>query len=121
VLWKVVASLDFVCRHSIQIIGLYTPGTAGRPNLEVADRIAYSMPVGPGEPLGRRLTKTLAELDKEMIDALEAKGFRTYSGQRETGVQTLGYTKNGGFYFDAGACEQIINGKIKVEQGSIER
>lgn len=107
--------------RDLQIIGgLYMPDPT-RPNLDVADRIAYSMPVGPAEELGRRLTKTLAELDKPLIEAMEAKGFQTWLGQRETGVQTLGYTRNGGFYFDAGACDQIINGKIKVEQGYIDQ
>lgn len=56
-----------------------------------------------------------------MLDGLKAKGFKTWRGQRATGVQTLGYTKNGGFYFEAGACQQIINGKVKVEQGYIEK
>jgi hypothetical protein len=79
------------------------------------------MPVGPGEELGRRLAGELAELDKKLIDDMEASGFKTYLGQRETGTQTLGYTRNGGFYFDAGACEQVIQGKIKVAQGAIER
>lgn len=43
---------------------------------------------------------------------------------RSTSVQhneNLGQTRNGGFYFDAGACADIINGKIKVEPGYIER
>jgi hypothetical protein len=79
------------------------------------------MPVGPGEELGRRLAEDLAALDKDLIDGMESAGFKTYRGQRGTGTQTLGYTRNGGFYFDAGACEQVMNGKIRVEQGSIDR
>ncbi|KAI0139966.1 hypothetical protein F4776DRAFT_662104 [Hypoxylon sp. NC0597] len=31
-----------------------------------------------------------------------------------------GQTRNGGFYIDAGACEHVINGKIKVEPGYIK-
>lgn len=48
---------------------------------------------------------------------MEKRGFRVWRGQRDTGTHTLGYTKNGGFYFDAGACNAIIDGRIKVEQG----
>jgi cation diffusion facilitator CzcD-associated flavoprotein CzcO len=109
--------------HSVpRIIGSYEPKKGGaKPDLDQVDRAAYSMPVGPGEELGRRLAGELAELDKKLIDDMEASGFKTYLGQRETGTQTLGYTRNGGFYFDAGACEQVIQGKIKVAQGAIER
>jgi hypothetical protein len=38
----------------------------------------------------------------------------------DTGNSTLGQTRNGLFYFDAGACKEIINGNIKVEAGFIE-
>jgi cation diffusion facilitator CzcD-associated flavoprotein CzcO len=108
--------------HSVpKFLGSYQPKDGQRPDLETTDRLAFSMPVGPGEELGKRGAKELEEDDAEILAGLQARGFKTWRGQRGTGVQTLGYTKNGGFYFDAGACEQIINGKIKVAQGSIER
>ncbi|OCF32107.1 flavin-containing monooxygenase [Kwoniella heveanensis BCC8398] len=107
--------------HSVpRILAAYKPVNGKRPDLDVADRIAYSMPVGPGEEMGRRLGKELTELDHDLLQAMEDRGFKTWRGQRSTSTQTLGYTKNGGFYFDAGACEQIINGNIKVEQGYID-
>lgn len=104
-----------------KFLGSYEPKNGARPNLDMTDRLSYSMPVGPGEELGRRAAEELEEADAEMLAGLHARGFQTWRGQRGTGVQTLGYTKNGGFYFEAGACEQIINGKIKVQQGAIER
>ncbi|WVW85907.1 hypothetical protein I302_107945 [Kwoniella bestiolae CBS 10118] len=107
--------------HSVpRILGVYKPENGKRPDLEVADRIAYGLPVGPAEEMGRRLGSELTELDHDLLHAMEARGFKTWRGQRSTSTQTLGYTKNGGFYFDAGACEQIINGNIKVEQGYID-
>ncbi|RSH77074.1 uncharacterized protein EHS24_003701 [Apiotrichum porosum] len=109
--------------HSVpRIIGIYEPDKNGkRPDLDECDRMAYSMPVGPSEELGRRLAEDLEVLDHDLLAAMEARGFQTWRGQRGTGTQTLGYSKNGGFYFDAGACERIINGDIKVEQGWIEK
>ncbi|KIR51727.1 flavin-containing monooxygenase [Cryptococcus gattii Ru294] len=108
--------------HSVpRALGHYEPKGQERPDLDACDRISYATPVGPGEEMGRRGAIELEELDKEMLDGLKAKGFKTWRGQRATGVQTLGYTKNGGFYFEAGACQQIINGKVKVEQGYIEK
>ncbi|CAG5186715.1 uncharacterized protein ALTATR162_LOCUS11681 [Alternaria atra] len=90
------------------------------PKLEEQDRLFFATPCGPGEELGRRNAKVLEDLDKPLLDGLNAKGLRTWRGQRNTGNATLGQTRNGGFYFDAGACKEIIDGKIKVEQGYID-
>ncbi|RAH72502.1 flavin-containing monooxygenase [Aspergillus aculeatinus CBS 121060] len=109
--------------HSVpRAIGNYGPDAEGnRPNQEEQDRFFFATPTGPGEELARRNAKVLEDLDRPLLDALHARGLRTWRGQRGTGGSTLGQTRNGGFYFDAGACEHIINGKIKVEPGYIER
>ncbi|CAG9983709.1 unnamed protein product [Clonostachys byssicola] len=109
--------------HSVpRVIGNYGPDAdLNRPDLEEQDRLFFATPVGPGEELSRRNANVLAGLDKELLGGLNARGLRTWLGQRGTGGSTLGQTRNGGFYFDAGACEHIINGKIKVEPGYIER
>lgn len=109
--------------HSVpRVLGGYGPDATGeREDPEIFDRINFSTPVGPGEELGRRNAETLEKLDRELLDDLNARGLRTWRGQRGTGNGTLGQTRNGGFYFDAGACEEIISGKIKVEPGYIER
>ena len=77
----------------------------------------YSLPVGPAEELNRRVARDIWDADLELIAKVEKAGFKVWRGQRDTGSHTLGYTKNGGFYFDAGACQAIIDGRIKVEQG----
>merc|ERR1711939_1021155 len=109
--------------HSVpRILGGYKPDAEGnRPSLEEQDRLFFNTPVGPGEELGRRNAKVLEDLDRPLLDALNARGLRTWRGQRNTGNATLGQTRNGGFYFDAGACQDVIDGKIKVEPGYIER
>ncbi|KAI1455145.1 FAD/NAD(P)-binding domain-containing protein [Annulohypoxylon moriforme] len=105
-----------------RMIGNYAPDAdLNRPSLEEQDRLAFAMPTGPAEEFGRRMAKVLEDLDRPLLDALHARGLRTWRGQRGTGNATLGQTRNGGFYFDAGACEHVINGKIKVEPGYIER
>lgn len=108
--------------HSVpRAIGNYAPDTKGnRPDLEEQDRLFFGTPVGPGEELARRNAKVLEDLDRPLLDALNARGLRTWRGQRGTGNSTLGQTRNGGFYFDAGACDHIIDGKIKVESGYIQ-
>jgi hypothetical protein len=109
--------------HSVpRILGGYVPDSksGNLPSLEEQDRLFFATPVGPGEELGRRNAKALEDLDKPLLEALNARGLRTWRGQRNKGNGTLGQTRNGGFYFDAGACADIINGKIKVEPGFIE-
>ncbi|KAK9350907.1 hypothetical protein V1523DRAFT_418322 [Lipomyces doorenjongii] len=109
--------------HSVpRMVGSYKPDANGnRPDLEDQDRLFFATPIGPNEEHARRNAKILEELDKPLLDGLHARGLRTWRGQRGTGGATLGQTRNGGFYFDAGACEHIINGEIKVEPGYIER
>ncbi|EOO02416.1 putative flavin-containing monooxygenase protein [Phaeoacremonium minimum UCRPA7] len=109
--------------HSVpRMIGNYAPDAdLDRPNLEEQDRLFFATPVGPGEELARRNAKVIESLDRPLLEGLNARGLRTWRGQRGTGGSTLGQTRNGGFYFDAGACEHIINGNIKVESGYIER
>ncbi|CAG7978300.1 unnamed protein product [Penicillium salamii] len=109
--------------HSVpRMLGGYAPDQNGKlPDTDVQDRLNFSMPVGPGEELAKRTAKDLEDLDSPMLEALNARGLRTWRGQRDTGNSTLGQTRNGGFYFDAGACDEIINGNIKVEPGFIEK
>ncbi|KAL3472734.1 hypothetical protein BJX99DRAFT_272762 [Aspergillus californicus] len=108
--------------HSVpRMLGGYAPDKNGNlPNTDIQDRLNFSTPVGPGEELAKRTALTLENLDKPLLEALNARGLRTWRGQRGTGNSTLGQTRNGGFYFDAGACDEIINGNIKVEPGFIE-
>lgn len=85
--------------------------------MDSADRLNYSLPTGPAEELNRRTARDIWAADSELIAKMEKCGFKVWRGQRDTGTHTLGYTKNGGFYFDAGACNAVIDGRIKVEQG----
>ncbi|KUL88290.1 hypothetical protein ZTR_04947 [Talaromyces verruculosus] len=108
--------------HSVpRMLGRYMPNKTGKiPDIEVQDRVNFCTPVGPGEEIAKRLAKDLEDLDRPLLEALNARGLRTWRGQRDTGNHTLGQTRNGGFYFDAGACDEIINGNVKVEPGYIE-
>ncbi|KAK4698849.1 hypothetical protein P7C70_g7418, partial [Phenoliferia sp. Uapishka_3] len=98
------------------------------PTMEVADRIAQSMPTYAGEELARRMTAGIAEKDSEMIlsladgqDGLKRAGFKWYDGIRGTGTVLLGWERGGGFYYDCGATDAVIDGRIKIKQGTITR
>jgi hypothetical protein len=79
----------------LQFLGTYDP--KNKFPLEVADRIAQAMSIPPGEEMAPRSTAKLGDLGKSLLDEMEKAGFQCFRGQRDTGLATLGLTKNGGF------------------------
>jgi hypothetical protein len=53
-----------------------------------------------------------------MLDALAARGFRHFGGPQGTGFAGLLYQRGGGYYFNTGTSELIIDGSIKVKSDS---
>jgi cation diffusion facilitator CzcD-associated flavoprotein CzcO len=102
-------------------MGPHKPVDGKRPDIEALDRGFFSSPASVGEELSRRFAEDLEALDHDLLQGLEDAGFKTWRGQRGTGFQTLAFTNGGAYYFEAGACEAIIKGEIKVEQGSLDR
>ncbi|MGX4774268.1 flavin-containing monooxygenase [Bradyrhizobium guangdongense] len=94
----------------------YNEGT-----LEDNDLIAASMPT----PLARKthvmLTEQSKELDKELLNGLRRVGFRLDFGEAGTGWQFKYLTRGGGYYFNVGCSNLIVEGAIKLKQfGDIE-
>lgn len=57
-----------------------------------------------------------AEEDKELLDGLRARGFKLDNGPPDnTGYQMKYLRRGGGYYFNVGCSELIIDGKIKLE------
>lgn len=91
----------------------YNEGT-----LEDNDLIATSMPT----PLARKthvmLTEQSKELDKELLDGLSRVGFKLDFGEGATGWQFKYLTRGGGYYFNVGCSNLIVEGAIKLRQFS---
>ncbi|KAH7905557.1 hypothetical protein BJ138DRAFT_1095031 [Hygrophoropsis aurantiaca] len=88
----------------------------------IADRIGASYPTHISTLLSQRVTKTIAEADKELLDGLRSRGFKLTFGIQGAGFGLLGASQVGGFYFDVGASPLIINGKIKLKSdGPIQK
>ncbi|MCA3358361.1 MAG: NAD(P)-binding domain-containing protein [Roseomonas sp.] len=86
------------------------------PSLEDCDLIATS-----GTPpliiRGYQLAvQRMAELDKDLIAALKARGFKYDLGEDGTGHQMKYRRRGGGYYLDAGCSGLIINGEIGLLQ-----
>lgn len=91
----------------------YNEGT-----LEDNDLIAASMPT----PLARKthvmLTEQSKQLDKELLDGLSRVGFKLDFGEAGTGWQFKYLTRGGGYYFNVGCSNLIVEGAIKLRQFS---
>ncbi|KAG5720265.1 Flavin-containing monooxygenase YUCCA3 [Termitomyces sp. T112] len=95
--------------------GVYSEG--GLPT-DIADRVTASFPHHFNVGLSQRSTKAIAELDKDLLDALRARGFKVNSGIQGTGFGFLVWSRAGGYYLDTGASQLIADGKIKLKAGS---
>jgi putative flavoprotein involved in K+ transport len=62
------------------------------------------------------------EVDRALLDALEARGFRLHFGEDDTGFQMMYLRRGGGYYFNVGCSDLIISGAVKLLQyADIER
>jgi cation diffusion facilitator CzcD-associated flavoprotein CzcO len=88
------------------------------PPLEDCDLITASMPL----PLARRshiaITEQAKTLDKDLLDGLSRAGFRLDFGEDGTGWQFKYLTRGGGYYFNVGCSDLIVEGKIGLKQFS---
>ncbi|KAI9507262.1 FAD/NAD-P-binding domain-containing protein, partial [Russula earlei] len=92
--------------------GLYHEGG---PPPDVADRLNASFPNYLLKPLHQRVVVDIAEKDRETLDGLRRVGFRLNTGIDGTGFILLAWEKASGYYFDVGASQLIIDGKIKLK------
>ena len=62
------------------------------------------------------------EVDKTLLERLAARGFRLHFGEDETGFQMMYLRRGGGYYFNVGCSDLIINGDVSLIQfADIER
>ncbi|WP_298886342.1 NAD(P)/FAD-dependent oxidoreductase [uncultured Bradyrhizobium sp.] len=89
----------------------YNEGT-----LEDNDLIAASMPTPLAKKTHVMLTEQSKELDKELLDGLRGVGFKLDFGEAGTGWQFKYLTRGGGYYFNVGCSNLIVEGAIKLKQ-----
>jgi putative flavoprotein involved in K+ transport len=106
------------CDPSAQLVyGLYSEG----PPLEDCDLITVSVPLPVARRTHQLATAHAKELDREILERLQDKGFRLTDGEDGTGWQFMYLTRGGGYYFNVGCSELIVQGKIGLAQyGELE-
>jgi putative flavoprotein involved in K+ transport len=85
---------------------------------EFLDQMAYAVPFdGPGDEIQKKLVKLGAEEDKELLDRLQAVGFKLHWGPNGTGIIGAHMSGVDSYQIDIGASGLIADGAIALKQG----
>ena len=105
-------------KEAQKLYALYTEGH----KLEDADLLALAVPYPMLVKSYQQVTAAIRQADHALLSGLEARGFRLDFGEDGTGFQMKYLTRGGGYYFNVGASDLIVAGKIGLIQfASIER
>ena len=117
------AHVTLVQRSSTLIVSIepsaqlvYTPYNEG--TLDDNDLIATSMPLPLARKSHQALTELSKDLDKDLLDGLQRRGFKLDYGEDGTGWQFKYLTRGGGYYFNVGCSDLIVRGEIGLTQFS---
>jgi len=83
---------------------------------EDCDLLATSFPYPVYEHSHKQITVANAEADKVMLEGLRKRGFKLTSGPNGTGWQIMYGNRGGGYYFDAGCSQMIVDGRVRLLQ-----
>ena len=83
---------------------------------EDLDLLATSFPFPVYRRSHQRVTAMNREADRELLEGLQRRGFRLYFGPEDTGWQIMYQQRGGGYYFDAGCSQMIVDGRIGLLQ-----
>lgn len=86
------------------------------PSLEDCDLITVATPLALSRKTHQMLTEQAKNLDQKLLDGLERRGFRLDFGDDGTGWQFKYLTRGGGYYFNVGCSELIVEGKVGLMQ-----
>jgi len=88
------------------------------PPLEDCDLITVSVPLALLKRAHQLQTARAKELDRPLLDALARIGFKLDFGEDETGWQFKYLSRGGGYYFNVGCSDLLVEGKVGLAQFS---
>ena len=94
------------------VYSLYSEG----PPLEDCDLITASVPLALARKSHQLATAHARELDRPLLEQLERRGFRLDFGEADTGWQFKYLTRGGGYYFNVGCSDLVVEGKVRLVQ-----
>jgi putative flavoprotein involved in K+ transport len=89
---------------------------------EDKDLLAASFPFPVYRRSHQLMTAGNRAADRELLEGLERRGFRLTFGEDGTGWQIMYQSRGGGYYFDAGCSEMVVDGRVGlIQYADIER
>jgi len=105
-------------REAQKVYSVYSEGLP----FEDCDLLAASMPYPVLLRAYQLSTAEMREADRALLKGLEARGFRLTYGEDGTGFQMMYLRRGGGYYFNVGCSDMIVDGRVGLLQyDSIER
>ncbi len=86
------------------------------PPLEDCDLITTSMPLSLARQGHIAITEQARKMDCELLDGLARVGFKLDYGEDGTGWQFKYLTRGGGYYFNVGCSDLIVNREVGLVQ-----
>lgn len=86
------------------------------PSTEDCDLLATAMPFALVRKSHIALTEQGRKLDRELLDGLARRGFKLDFGDDGSGWQFKYLTRGGGYYFNVGCSDMIVDGRIALKQ-----
>jgi hypothetical protein len=94
------------------VYSVYSEG----PPVDDVDLITAAIPYPVLRETYQWLTKRTTEMDKDLLDRLNAVGFETTPGPDGTGFHMMYLRKGGGYYINVGCSDLIADRKIDLFQ-----
>ncbi len=94
------------------VYAIYSEGIA----FEDCDLLATSFPYPVLQRAYQLSTAKGRIVDRELLAALDQRGFKLWYGEDDTGFQMMYLRRGGGYYFNVGCSELIISGQIGLLQ-----
>ena len=83
---------------------------------DVCDLLTVGTPMALYKASSRLSLKVAEELDKPLIEGLKKTDFKVNVGEDGVSWQLMYLTRGGGYYFNVGCSDLIINGQVRVVQ-----
>ncbi|MBV8413507.1 MAG: NAD(P)/FAD-dependent oxidoreductase, partial [Alphaproteobacteria bacterium] len=80
------------------------------------DLLATASPYAVLQRAYRLSTAEMREVDRALLAGLEKRGFRLTFGEDDTGFQMMYLRRGGGYYFNVGCSDMIVDGRVKLLQ-----
>ncbi len=131
-LWEAGADVTMVQRSSTHIVrsdtlmdvglsALYSEeAVASGVTTEKADLIFASLPYRIMHEFQIPLYNEMRERDADFYDRLEKAGFQLDFGEDDSGLFMKYLRRGSGYYIDVGASDLVADGKIKLQNGTVD-